>query len=61
MFSSYIVLGSIYGIILGMSGNYLLGRFNLKKILPKLALNIKYKIKLKNRRRVSKYYIYYNF
>lgn len=55
LLSNSIILWCIYGIIIGMYGNYLLDRFKLEERFPKIALIIKY------RRKLSKYYLMSNF
>lgn len=55
LFSSSIILWSLFGIFLNFYGNYLLEIFKLEERYPKLAIFIKY------RKTLSKYYIISNF
>ena len=55
VFSSSIILWSLFGLFLNLYGNYLLERFKLEDRYPKIAIFIKY------RKTLSKYYIISNF
>ena len=54
IFTSSVVLWSVFGIIINLYGNYLIDRFKLEEKYPNIALFIKY------RRKLSKYYVVSN-